>query len=70
MIDDINIGDYLADNPPFVSGDTPLSVITSLKNATEKCFEWFTNNQMKVNDDKCHLLRVQLHTFSLRQEIL
>ena len=27
----------------------------SLKNAAEKLFEWFTNNHMKANYDKCHL---------------
>ena len=29
MIDDINIANYVDDNTPFVSGDTPLNVITS-----------------------------------------
>ena len=56
MIDDINIANYADDNTPFVSGDTPLNVITSFENAAENLFEWFTNNQMKANHDKCHLL--------------
>ena len=56
MIDDINIANYADDNTLFVLGDTPLNVITSLENGAEKLFEWFTNNQMKVNYDKCHLL--------------
>ena len=30
-MDDINIANYADDNTPFVSGDTPLNVITSLK---------------------------------------
>ena len=55
-MDDINIANYGDDNTPFVSGDTPLYVISSLENATEKLFEWFVNNQMKANHDKCHLL--------------
>ena len=36
MFDDINIANYVDDNSPFVSGDTPLHVITSkmlLKNS-------------------------------------
>ena len=49
MIEDINIANYADDNTPFVSGDTPLNVITSLENAAEKLFEWFTNNHMKAN---------------------
>ena len=56
MIGSINIADYKDDNTPFVSGDTPLNFITSLENAAEKLFEWFTNNHMKANQDKCHLL--------------
>ena len=56
MIDDINIVRYADDNTPFVSGKTPLHVMTSLENAAEKLFRWFTNNQMKANYDKCHLL--------------
>ena len=28
----------------------------SLENAAEKLFELFTNNHMKANHDKCHLL--------------
>ena len=39
MMDDINIANYGDDNTPFVSGDTPLYVITSLENATEKLFK-------------------------------
>ena len=56
MIDSINNADYADDNTPFVSGNTPLNFITSLENAAEKPFEWFTNNHMKANQDKCHLL--------------
>ena len=55
MIDDINISNYADDNTPFVSGDTPLHVITSLENAAEKLFEWFINSHLKANYDKCHL---------------
>ena len=30
--------------------------INSLKESLNKFFYWFTNNQMKSNPDKCHLL--------------
>ena len=56
ITDDINIANYADDSTPFVSGDTPLHAIISLKNAAEKKFEWFTNNHIKANYDKCHLL--------------
>ena len=56
MIHDINNANLADDNTPFVSGGTPLNVITSLENPAEKLFEWFTNNHIKANHDKCHLL--------------
>ena len=55
-MDDANIANCGDDSTPFVSGNTPLYVITSLENATEKLFKWFLNNQMKANHVKCHLL--------------
>ena len=66
MIHDINIANYADDNTPFVSGDAPLNVITSLENAAEKLFEWFTNNHMKANHDKCHLLMSSLTPISIK----
>ena len=65
-MDDINIANYADDNTPFVSGDTPLNVITSLENAAEKLFEWFANNRMKANHDKCHLLISTLTPISIK----
>ena len=68
MFYDINIASYAVDNTHFVSGDTPLHVITSLENAAEKRFQWFTNHHIKANHDKCYLLT--LKSFPLRQKIL
>ena len=66
MIDDFNIANYADDNTPFVSGDIPLNVITSLENAAEKLFEWFTNNHMKANHEKCHLLMSTFTPISIK----
>ena len=66
MIHDINIANYADDNSPFVSGDTPLNVITSSENAAEKLFEWFANNHMKANHEKCHLLMSTLTPISIK----
>ena len=55
MIDSINIVNDADDNTPFVSGNTPLNFITSSGNAAKKLFQWFNNNQMKANHDKCYL---------------
>ena len=53
-------------NTPFVSGDTPLTVITFLENAAEKLFKWFANNHMKANHDECHLLMGTLTPISIK----
>ena len=66
MMDDIDIANYADDNTPFVSGDTPLNVITSLENAAEKLFEWFANNHMKASHDKCYLLMSTLTPISIK----
>ena len=65
-MNDINIANYRNDNTPFVSSDTPLNVITSLENAAAKLFEWFANNHMKANHDKCHLLMSTLTPISIK----
>ena len=65
-MDDINIANYADDNTPFVSGDTPLNVITSLGNAAETFFEWLANNHMKANHGKCHPLISTLTSVSLK----
>ena len=54
-MDDINIANYADDNTTFVSGETPLNAIISLKNAADKLFKWFASNHVKASHDKCHL---------------
>ena len=49
-----------------MSGDTPLTVKTSLENAAEKLFERFAKNHMKANHDKCHLLASTLTPISIK----
>ena len=44
------------ENTLFESGNTPAEVLKCLDNASVKLFEWFSNNQLKANPDKCHLL--------------
>ena len=46
---------YTDDNT-HVSGDTIDEVIKSLETAFAKLFKWFSDNQMKANQDKCHLI--------------
>ena len=56
IVNDVDFANYADDNTPFASGNTPVEVLECLDNASVKLFEWFSNNQMKANPDKCHLL--------------
>ena len=47
---------YADDNTPYTSGQNIDNVIRSLENDSVRLFKWFSDNQMKANKDKCHLL--------------
>ena len=44
------------DFAPHASADTIDEVIKRLETASVKLFKWFADNQMKANQDKCHLI--------------
>ena len=41
---------------PYTPGQNIDNVIRTLENDSVRLFKWFSNNQMKANKDKCHLL--------------
>ena len=41
---------------PFVVRDNMTDVIKALRGIREILLNWFSNNEMKLNTDKCHLL--------------
>ena len=47
---------YADDTTPYYFGSTTTEVLDNLSCLTKKLFSWFANNQMKANDDKCHLI--------------
>ena len=47
---------YADDNAPFVVRDNIADVIKALEEIGEILANWFSNNEMKLNTDKCHLL--------------
>ena len=47
---------YADDNTPFVVRDNIADVIKALEEIGENLVNWFSNNEMKLNTDKCHLL--------------
>ena len=44
------------DNTSYTTGNSIEKVTQKLENAAKTLFQWFSNNQMKTNTDKCHFL--------------
>ena len=55
-INDCDIASYADDNTPYASSNNLDAVINKLEESTNKLFQWFRNNYMKANADKCYLL--------------
>ena len=51
-----DIANYTDDTTPYSCGTDILTVISELQYISTKVFNWFGNNPMKANPDKCHLL--------------
>ena len=47
---------YATNNTPYVSAGTIHEVIKRLETASVKLLKWFPDNQIKANQDKCHLI--------------
>ena len=56
IVDDVDIANYAYDNTIYKEHENIDDLITSLQDAAAKLFKWFSDNQMKGNTDKCHLL--------------
>ena len=56
ILEEIDFASYADDNTPSASEATPENVLSSLESCSASLFEWFSNNQMKANPEKCHLL--------------
>ena len=56
IVKDIDIAIYADDNTSFIVEDNIENVIASLEEATNALFDWFANNRLKSNPDKCHAL--------------
>ena len=59
IAENININDntpYADDNTPYISANNINEAILSLEKTTDTLFKWFSDNAMKNNADKCHLL--------------
>ena len=57
-MENIDIASYADDNTPYTTGNSIEEVIQNLENATKTLFQWFSDNQMKANPDRCHFFIV------------
>ena len=56
LLNEAQFTGFADDNTPFVVRDNIPDVISALEEIGEKLLIWFSDNQMKLNTDKCHLL--------------
>ena len=56
VVQNVNFASYADDNKIYDAGDIIDEAIFSLQESSKKFFQWFTDNQMKTNEDKCHLI--------------
>ena len=56
VVKDIDIAIYADDNTPFTVENNIDNVIASLEQVSDVLFNWFKNNRLKSNVDKCHVL--------------
>ena len=56
MLKGIDIASYAYDNTPFIVANNIDNGIASLSQVSDALFNWFKNNRLKNNVNKCHLL--------------
>ena len=55
-MNEIEFASYADNNTPYTSGQNIDAVIRTLENDADRLLKQFSNNQMKTNKNKCHLL--------------
>ena len=56
IIEKFDIANFADGNTPYVTGDNISSLIKLLDEVACAIFQWFQDNEMKANTDKCHVL--------------
>ena len=56
IIDDVDVGSYADDNTPYTHGKFSNKALDKPECTSRNIFEWFLNNTMRANPDKCHFL--------------
>ena len=53
----VNFAAYADDNTPYFCDENLDVLLSKLQICALKLFEWFSNNHIKMNSEKCHLIR-------------
>ena len=68
FIDECDIANYADDNTPYAIDKNVENLLTTLEKNTDILIEWFYQNYLKLNADKCHLL-VTKHDSNVQMKI-
>ena len=55
-MNNVDFASYADDNTHFFVGKDLDDIISKLQNASKTLFQWFNDNQMKANLDKCRFI--------------
>ena len=55
-MNNIRLASYADDNTPYAVGNNIEELIVNLQNASKTLFQWFGDNQMKSNPDRCSFI--------------
>ena len=73
VVQNVDFASYADDNTIYDAGENIDEIIFSLQESSKKLFKWFADNQMKTNEDKCHLIvstneltEIQIRDFSIK----
>ena len=56
IVQNVDFASYADDNIIYDAGENIDEVKFSLQKSSKKLFKWFADNQMRTNEDKCHLI--------------
>ena len=65
FVEEVDIMSYADDNTPYVCSDNVDVTLEKLEEVGKVLFEWFSNNFLKANADKCHLILSTDELFSV-----
>ena len=70
MLDHTYFASYTDDNTPYKANKNAEEVIQTLEQISKPLLQWFKDNKMKLNPDKCHLILNGKENEELRLETL